>query len=93
MPTEHPPTETAPLPTVPPDSERDAVLYEWANYYRQSEAGMIDPTGEHGGQFVAFAQGRVIDYGLNPATLRREVATRLGIHPEAVVVAFLYNQL
>jgi hypothetical protein len=75
------------------DPELEELLRGWAHFHQEVTAGAIDPTGEHPGQYAAFARGQVIDFGTDPRALRREAAARLQTDPEKVVISFLDNNI
>lgn len=67
----------------------EEIHTEWNRFFHRLGRGEIDPEGQHSGQYVAFYDDRVIDYGPDPVTLREAVAALLGVHPERVVISYL----
>ena len=64
-------------------------LAEWSRFYARSEAGLVDPDGQHCDEYVAFFDGEVRGFGPDPVRLRLDAAHALNVHPERLVISYL----
>jgi hypothetical protein len=76
----------APNPLDEPTVEE--CLAEWRRYYDYPQ-GLIDPGLKHSDEFVAFYDGKVVDYDPSQTELRARTAARLGVHPARLVISHL----
>ena len=80
----------SPPPAANPLDEptADECYAEWGRYY-DALPGVIDPGAKHSDEYVAFYDGRAVDYGPDPTELRTRAAGTLGVHPARLAIAYL----
>ena len=95
-PTVAPPGTNEVAPLVPPPSSPNPLdeptfeecHAEWVRYF-DTPAGVIDPGSKHSDEFVAFYDGKAVDYDPDPTELRDRAASTLSVHPARLVIAYL----
>jgi hypothetical protein len=68
----------------------DEVKEEWKWLHGRMEDGTLDPEGKWCDRHIAVYQRRVIGTDANPLRLRLTKARELGIHPERLVITYLF---
>lgn len=61
---------------------------EWVRYF-DTPGSLLDPGHKHPDEYVAFHDGKPLDYDPDPTELRKRAAATFGIHPERLVIAYL----
>ena len=87
-------TTAGPNGTPPPapgpldEPTADECYAEWGRYYDTSTT-VIDPGSKHPDEYVAFYDGKPVDYDPDATKLRTRAAATLGVHPARLVIAYL----
>ena len=68
----------------------DEVKEEWKWLYGHMEDGTLDPEGKWSERHIAVYQRQVIGTDTNPLRLRVTKARERGIHPERLVITYLF---
>ncbi|MCI0705656.1 MAG: hypothetical protein L0241_31740 [Planctomycetia bacterium] len=68
----------------------EEVKPDWQWVHGRMEAGTLDPEGKWSDRHIAVYQGQVIGSDTNPLRLRLTKARELGIHPERLVITYLF---
>ena len=80
----HPPS--APTPLDEPTA--DECYAEWGRYF-DTPGSVLDPGHKHPDEYVAFYDGKPVDYDPDSTELLSRAAAALGVHPGRVVIAYL----
>lgn len=81
-----PPLPAAPNPLDEPTFEE--CIAEWTRYF-DTPGSVLDPGHKHPDEFVAFYDGKPVDYDPDPTELQKRAAAALGVHPARLVIAYL----
>ena len=68
----------------------DEVLEEWKWVHGHMADGTLDPQGRWCDRHVAVYNRQVVGADTNPLRLRVQKARELGIHPERLVITYLF---
>src|SRR3712207_5945241 len=78
------------LETQFPAPTWDEVKEDWKWLHGRLADGIFDPEGKWSDRHVAVFQQRVIGVDPNPLRLRLVKARELGVHPERLVITYLF---
>ena len=68
----------------------DEVKPDWQWVHGRMEDGTLDPAGTWSDRHIAVYRGQVVGADTNPLRLRLAQARALGIHPERLVITYLF---
>jgi hypothetical protein len=88
LPDTAPPPQSPAAPNPLDEPTADECYAEMARYFA-TPGSVLDPGYKHPDEFVAFFDGKPLDYDPDPTELRKRVAAAFGIHPERLVIAYL----
>jgi|GEM_PF-6898767 len=68
----------------------EEVKPDWQWVHGRMEDATLDPDGKWSDRHIAVYQNQVVGHDTNPLRLRLMKARELGIHPERLVITYLF---